>query len=117
VADSFGRLTNFLSTPSRRGYEREKLLRKKGQPDCLIERPKRSPQHLVEYMKNYKLDKTAFATMSFEEADNKNLFDKNVNYQERLEQVYYLIAQAYGFLGEKPPKFDKTYFNCRKLGE
>lgn len=66
-------------------------------------------------MKYYRLDKSVFRTMSFKEADNANIFGKEVTYGERLRQAYFLIAQAYGFSLKIPPRLDKTFFSSRKM--
>lgn len=66
-------------------------------------------------MKEYKLDKTAFRMMTFEEADKANVFDKEVSYGERLQEAYYLISQAYNFSIEAPPKLDKNCFSSRNF--
>jgi hypothetical protein len=66
-------------------------------------------------MADYKLDKTAFRMMTFEEADATNSFGKHVSYSERLRQAYYLISQAYGFSIDNEPKMDKAYFSSRKF--
>lgn len=68
-------------------------------------------------MADFKFDRTAFKMMTFKEADNANVFDKNVSYEERLRQAYYLISQAYGFTMDSQPKLDKGYFISRKLNK
>ncbi|MDR3681905.1 MAG: hypothetical protein P4L41_18185 [Flavipsychrobacter sp.] len=65
-------------------------------------------------MSDYKLDRTAFKMMTFEEADAQNIFDKETPLAERLRQVYFLTSQAYGFPIDNPPKMDKTVFSSRK---
>lgn len=65
--------------------------------------------------KNYRLDRSAFRMMSFKEADNANVFDKDVPLAERLRQAYYLVAQAYGFSLQVPPRLDRTCFSSRKM--
>jgi hypothetical protein len=66
-------------------------------------------------MPDYKLDRTTFRMMTFKEADAANVFDKSVNYAERLRQAYYLISQAYGFSMTNQPKLDRSHFSSRKL--
>ena len=61
-------------------------------------------------MKEYKLDRTAFKMMTFEEAEMENIYKPDVPYTERLRQVYYLISIAYEFDMDNPPKMDKTVF-------
>jgi len=68
-------------------------------------------------MATYKFDRTARKTMTFKEADEANIFDKNVPYAERLRQAWYLISQAYGFPMSSPPRLDKTIFSSRKLNQ
>lgn len=68
-------------------------------------------------MATYKFDRSAFKARSFREADAANVFDKQTPYPERLRQAYFLIAQAYGFSGQKEPKLDRTYFTSRKLNK
>jgi hypothetical protein len=52
--------------------------------------------------------------MTFREAENRNIFDKNVPYSQRLQEAYYLISQAYGFSMDDQPKLDRTHFSTRK---
>ena len=65
-------------------------------------------------MSEYKFDRTAFKIQTLEEADQANIFDKNVTYSERLRQAYYLISQAYGFSMTEQPRLDKNCFSMRK---
>ncbi len=63
---------------------------------------------------NFKIDRTAFATLSFEEAD-KQMNDTSANtWQERLEIANRLIAIAYNFPLNNPPKMDKTFFEIHQ---
>lgn len=66
-------------------------------------------------MGNYRLDKTAFRKMTFEQADSANIFGKDVPYAERLRQAYFLISQAYGFSMSNQPRLDKKIHSSRKL--
>lgn len=68
-------------------------------------------------MGDFKFDRTAFKMMSFQEADNANVFHKDVSYEERLRQAYYLISQAYGFTMDAQPKLDRGCFISRKLNK
>jgi hypothetical protein len=67
-------------------------------------------------MADFKLDKTAFRMMSFKEADDANIFDQSVPYEERLRQAYYLISQVYGFDLASPLRLDKTCYSEKKFG-
>lgn len=64
---------------------------------------------------NFRLDRSQFSKMSFEEADREiNDYKKNTP-QERLENANRLIAIAYNFPFNNPPKMDKNYFKARSL--
>jgi hypothetical protein len=62
----------------------------------------------------FKLDKTISKAHSFKDAENDKLFDKNLPYIERLKEAYYLIAQAYDFPVDNPPRMNKQVFSTRK---
>jgi len=66
-------------------------------------------------MSDYKFDRSAFRIQTFKEADNTNIFDKNISYPERLRQAYYLISQAYGFSLSDQPRLDRNYHSSRKM--
>lgn len=68
-------------------------------------------------MRVFTFDKSVFRSLSFNEADNANIFDMDVTYADRLRQAYYLISQAYGFSITNPPRLDRSYFSCRKMNE
>jgi hypothetical protein len=64
---------------------------------------------------NYRLDRSQFSKLSFEDADREiNDYKKNTP-QERLENANRLIAIAYNFSFNNPPKMDKNYFKARSL--
>ena len=66
-------------------------------------------------MLDFKLDKTQFATLSFDEADKEiNNFKLNAP-EERLEIANRLIAIAYNFPIGSPPPIDKYFFEARNL--
>jgi hypothetical protein len=65
-------------------------------------------------MKEYRLDKTTFKIMTFEEADMMNVYESDISYRERLREAYYLTSIAFGFDLENPPKLDRTVFSSRK---
>lgn len=62
----------------------------------------------------YKLDKTIFKSGSFEEAEQRNLFEKETPIGERLRQAWYLTCMAYGIDPNNPPKMEKMLFSTRK---
>ena len=62
----------------------------------------------------YKLDRTAFQKLSFEEADRQMQEGKTVSFPERIRQFNYLMSVAYRFLGESWPRMDRTAFEKRK---
>ena len=63
---------------------------------------------------DFKLDKKAFSTLSFEDA-NKSITDySNYTWKERLIIANRLIAIAYNFPLDNPPRMDKTIFSSRK---
>ncbi len=62
----------------------------------------------------YKLDKTIIKSGSFEEAEKRNLFEKDTSIGERLRQAWYLTCMAYGIDPNNPPKMEKKIFSTRK---
>ena len=64
---------------------------------------------------NFRLDKTKFAAMSYEEAEKAmNDYSSNTS-QEWLMIANRLIATAYNFPLNSPPKIDRSVFNARNL--
>ena len=64
---------------------------------------------------DFKLDKTQFASLSFDEADKEiNNFKLNAP-EERLGIANRLIAIAYNFPIGSPPPIDKHFFEARNL--
>ena len=59
---------------------------------------------------NYRLDRTAFQALTFEEADKQINYSKDLKEEERINQFNYLMSIAYGFLNEEWPKMDRTHF-------
>lgn len=59
---------------------------------------------------NYRLDKNAFQTLTFQEADKQINDSAGLSMEERIKQFNYLMSVAYRFLGEKWPHMDKGYF-------
>ena len=64
--------------------------------------------------KRYRLDKTAFKAMSFEEADDYQRNYKNYSVHERLEIALYLTSVAYNFDINYPPRMNKEIFSISK---
>ena len=62
----------------------------------------------------YRLDRTAFQKLSFEEAEKQMQQSKNISQQERFRQFNYLMSVAYRFLAEPWPPMDRTVFEMRK---
>ncbi|RPD39666.1 hypothetical protein [Chitinophaga barathri] len=65
----------------------------------------------------YRFDKTTFTKMTLKEAEEANLFGKDVSYAERLRQATYLIYQAYGFSSSNLPKLDRKIHSSRKMSD
>ena len=64
---------------------------------------------------NFRLDRTQFSKISFKEAD-KEISDYKANTpKERLEIASRLIAIAYNFPIDNPPRMDKNFFEARSL--
>ena len=63
----------------------------------------------------YKLDRTAFEVLTFEEADRKINDHSDMSWQERLEMLLYLNSIAYKYVNEDAPKLDRTIFSARKV--
>ncbi|MDX2046343.1 MAG: hypothetical protein SFU87_06135 [Chitinophagaceae bacterium] len=62
----------------------------------------------------YRLDRTAFQMLSFEEADAAMQSPHALAEEERFRYFNYLMSIAYRFLGEPWPVMDKTVFEMRK---
>lgn len=62
----------------------------------------------------YRLDRTAFASLSFEEADKSISSFHTHTWQERLLIANRLIAIAYNFPLNDPPRMDKTHFEIHQ---
>jgi hypothetical protein len=60
----------------------------------------------------YRLDRNAFAIMSFEESDNYMRNYKHFSWQERLAVSLYLTGIAYNFDTNDPPRLDRNYFHA-----
>lgn len=62
----------------------------------------------------YRLDRSAFQKLSFDEADKQMEQSKGISQQERFRQFNFLLSVAYRFLGEPWPAMDKSVFEMRK---
>ena len=63
----------------------------------------------------YRLDRTAFRTMTFEEADNYTRYYKDITWKERLEISLYLTSMGYKFDRNNPPRMNKSVFEIKKI--
>lgn len=59
---------------------------------------------------NYRLDRTAFQAMNYEDADKQINNSKSLSEEERINQFNYLMSVAYRFLGKQWPRMDKAHF-------
>ena len=64
----------------------------------------------------YKLDRTAFAIKSFEDASCNADYWRKQTPAERLRAATWLSFRAFGLDPENPPRMDKTLFSMRKNG-
>jgi hypothetical protein len=65
----------------------------------------------------YKLDRTAFSMLTFQEADRQITNYAGFTWKERFYIHRHLNAIAYGYAGKMPPPMDKTIFSCGKTGD
>ena len=65
----------------------------------------------------FRIDKTHFEILSYEQADKKINDHSDMTWQERFVLHQYLNSIAYGYAGHEAPAMDKTIFNCRKLSD
>ena len=63
---------------------------------------------------SYRLDRTSFQMLSFEEADREMQGAGSVNKDERIRYFNYLMSVAYRFVGKAWPRMDRTFFEMRK---
>lgn len=64
--------------------------------------------------KSFQLDRTAFATLSFKEADKEMSQFHDYAWKDRLLIAKQLIAIAYNFSVNNPPRMDKTFFEIHQ---
>ena len=58
----------------------------------------------------YRLDKSVFEALSFEDADKQMNSSSDLPWNECVKQFHYLMSVAFGFIDEAWPKMDKTHF-------
>lgn len=63
----------------------------------------------------YKLDRTAFRAMTFEQADTYQRDYSQESMEKRLEIALYLTSIAYNFDVNNPPRMDKSVFSAGTL--
>ncbi len=62
----------------------------------------------------FTFDRNAFAALTFKEADDQINDYSKLSWKERLVFANRLIANAYNFPLDNPPRMDKTIFSSRK---
>jgi hypothetical protein len=65
----------------------------------------------------FKLDCNAFSLKNIRKQHLQRSYWLKKSPEERLAAAAFLIAQAWGYAYEKPPRMDKTVFSMRKHGE
>jgi hypothetical protein len=68
-------------------------------------------------VENFRIDRTHFEILSFEEADKKINDHSDMTWKDRLYLVQYLNGIAFGYAGKEAPVMDKTIFNYGKLSD
>jgi hypothetical protein len=63
---------------------------------------------------SYRLDRTSFKMLSFEDADREMQDSDKTSLEERMRYFNYLMSIAYRFFGENWPSMDRTFFEMRK---
>jgi hypothetical protein len=63
---------------------------------------------------NYKLDRTAFQALSYEEAEKQITSSINFSIDDRINHFNYLMSVAYRFFGEQWPPMDRFHFEKKK---
>lgn len=61
-----------------------------------------------------RLDKSVFAKQSLSQACNHQEHYRNMSGEEQARSFHYLMSVAYGFVGKKWPRMDKSSFQTRK---
>lgn len=65
----------------------------------------------------YRLDRTQFSILSFEEADKEFNDHSQLTWQERFRIHNHLNAIAYGYAGKAAPAMEKTIFSYGKTAD
>ncbi len=61
----------------------------------------------------FRFDRTAFSTKTFEEASDTVAYWRSKTDRERMEANLFLLAQAYGFDPDNPPRMEKHIYSHR----
>ncbi len=59
---------------------------------------------------NYRLDRTAFQALTYEDADKQINDSTNLSQEERINQFNYIMSVAYRFLNKPWPLMDRNAF-------
>ncbi len=62
----------------------------------------------------YRLDRTAFKIQTFNESGKNRSYWMSKTPEERWAAAAYLIASAWGYDPQNPPRLDRTCFSIRK---
>ena len=62
----------------------------------------------------FRLDKSISKAQSFSDAEKDKIFAGDVPYIQRLREATYLIAKAYNFSPDNPPRLNKQVSSTRK---
>ena len=62
----------------------------------------------------FRLNKTVFQSLTFQEADKQMREAFNSSPEERIEYFNYLMSVAYQFLGKPWPQMDRNHFELIK---
>ncbi|MGB4847760.1 MAG: hypothetical protein WBP41_07550 [Saprospiraceae bacterium] len=68
-------------------------------------------------MDSFKLDRTHFQILSFEQVDKELNDHSSMDWKERLLLHQYLNSIAYGYLNQEIPRLDRTVFQARKFSD
>jgi hypothetical protein len=66
-------------------------------------------------MNEYKLDRTHFQILSFDEADKEINNHSSLDWKQRLLLSQYLNSIAYGYVNKAIPRLDRMVFYAGKL--
>lgn len=65
----------------------------------------------------YRLDRSAFARNTAQQADDHTTYWLSKTPAERLQAGWYLTCIAWGIDPQYPPRLDRTCFSMRKRGD